>query len=160
MRIGTRTELKRKWAPVGHRPKAPIQIGYEFVHLFVALAPFTGKVFAMFLPALNQECFALFGAELEGELTRKTLLVADRATAHQQKLLNQNLIVLQKLPAASPELNPVERFFQELRRRLAYRIFESLSQAQDMVEKELQFFLERPKLVSSITNFPYISNTS
>lgn len=160
MRVGTRTELKRKWGPVGHRPKAPVKIGYEFVHLFVAIAPSTGKVFAMFLPALNQECFELFGTEFTSELTQKTLLIADRATAHQQKLLNQDWLVLQKLPAASPELNPVERFFQELRRRLAFKVFDSLQQAQDIVEKELQFFWQKPKLVVSITNFPYLSNTS
>lgn len=69
MRVGTRPELKRKWARVAHRPKAPIKIGYEFVHLFVAIASFTGKVFAMFLPALNQERFELFGAEFACELT-------------------------------------------------------------------------------------------
>lgn len=68
--------------------------------------------------------------------------------------------MLQKLPAASPELNPVERFFQELRRKRAFNIFESLQQAQVIVEKELQFFLQNPKIVSSITKFPYLSNTS
>ena len=29
LRAGTRTELSRKWAPMGHRPVAPVKIGYE-----------------------------------------------------------------------------------------------------------------------------------
>ncbi|WP_298362882.1 hypothetical protein [Runella sp.] len=29
LRAGTRSELSRKWAPMGHRPVAPIKIGYE-----------------------------------------------------------------------------------------------------------------------------------
>jgi len=49
MPVGTPTELKGKWAAQGHRPKAPVKIGYEFIHLFVAIAPFWGKIFAMFL---------------------------------------------------------------------------------------------------------------
>lgn len=134
MRVGTRTELGRKWGSQGHRPRAAVKIGYAFTHLFVAIAPFTGKVVAMFLPALNQECFAIFGQQFEQELTARTLLVADRATAHQQKLLNSAHIVLEKMPAASPELNPVERFFQEVRRRLAFKVFNSIEQAQEMVE--------------------------
>lgn len=127
MRLGTRTGLGRRWGPEGHRPQARVKIGYEFTHLFVAIAPATGRVFAMFLPALDQACFRLFGQEFEQELTSKVLLVADRATAHQQKLLNPERLVLEKLPAASPELNPVERFFQELRKKLAFRVYLSPS---------------------------------
>jgi hypothetical protein len=82
MRVGTRTELKRKWTPQGHRPKAPIHIGYEFIHLFLAIAPFSGKIFAVFLPRLDQECFGLFAKEFDESLTQKTMLIADRATAH------------------------------------------------------------------------------
>lgn len=160
MRLGTRTRLGRKWGPVGHRPKALVKIGYEFTHLFVALAPFTGKVFAMFLPALNQECFELFGQQFEEQVTGPILLVADQATAHQQKLLNQERIVLVKIPPASPELNPVERFFQEVRRRLAFRVFDSIQQAQILVEKELQYFFDNPQIVRSTTQYPYLTNTS
>ncbi len=81
MRVGTRTQLARKWGPQGHRPKAVVKLGSEFTHLFVAIAPFTGEVFALFLPALNQECFQLFGQEFEQGLTAKTLLVADRTSS-------------------------------------------------------------------------------
>ena len=116
MRVGTRTELKRKWTPQAHRPKAPIRIGYEFTHLFVAIAPFTGKIFAMFLlamflPRLDQECFALFSKEFDQSLTQKTMLIADQATAHKAERRADTKIELQKLPPACPGLNPVERLF-------------------------------------------------
>jgi hypothetical protein len=64
MRVATGTELKGKWAPQGHGPKAPIHRGYEWIHLLVAIAPFSGKIFAMFLPRLHQACFALFSKGL------------------------------------------------------------------------------------------------
>lgn len=160
MRVGTRTELKRKWAPQGHRPKAPIHIGYEFIHLFVAIAPFSGKIFAMFLPRLDQECFALFAKEFDESLTQKTMLIADRATAHKSELMAHTKIERQKLPTACPELNPVERFFKELRRELACKVFNTLKQAEEAVEKVLQNYFHKPKQVISITKFPYLNNTS
>jgi transposase len=160
MRVGTRTELKRKWAPQGHRPKAPVKIGYEFIHLFVAIAPFSGKIFAMFLPRLDQQCFALFSKEFDESLTQKTMLIADRATAHKAELMVNTKIELQKLPAASPELNPVERFFKELRRQMACKVFNTLQQAEDTVVKVLKTYFQQPERVMSITKFPYLVNTS
>ena len=160
MRVGTRTELKRKWTPQGHRPKAPIRIGYEFIHLFVAIAPFSGKIFAMFLPRLDQECFALFSKEFDESLTQKTILIADRATAHKEEARANTKIELQKLPPACPELNPVERFFKELRRQLACKVFNTIQQAEGAVEKVLQNYFQQPHKVMSITKFPYLYTTS
>jgi hypothetical protein len=85
MRFGTRTELKRKWTPQGHRPLAPIKIGYQFAYLYVALCPFTGKVFSMILPSMSTECFKLFIQQFNEGLTDQTLVIADNATTHQKK---------------------------------------------------------------------------
>lgn len=160
MRLGTRTELGRKWAPSGHRPLAPLHIGYSFTHLFVALAPLTGQLFAMFLPALNRTCFQLFGQQLDQELRQPSLLVADRATAHQAKLLTGTCLSLVHLPTACPELNPVERFFEALRRQLKSRVFETLAQAQHCVELVLAAYFQNPERVVHLTAYPYIRNTS
>jgi transposase len=148
MRVGNRTELGRKWGPCTHRP------------LFVALAPLTGQVFAMFLPALNKVCFQLFGQQLNQEVSQPTLLIADRATAHQAKLLTETHLVLTHLPTACPELNPVERFFEELRRQLKSRVFDSLWEAQVCVERVLQIYLDSPERVIQLAAYPYIRNTS
>ena len=155
MRVGTRTELGRKWGPSGHRPPAPIHIGYSFTRLFVALAPLRGQAFALFLPALNRTCFQLFAQQLDQELTQPTLLVADGATAHQATLLTDTRLILAHLPTACPELNPVERFFGELRRQ-----FETLIQAQYCVELVLASYFQNPERVVHLTAYPHIKNTS
>lgn len=160
MRVGTRTELGCKWGPVGHRPLAPVHIGYSYVHLFVALAPLTGQVFAMFLPTLDRACFQLFAQQMNQTLDQPTLLVADRATAHQAKLLTHTQLTLAHLPTACPELNPVERFFQELRRHMKCRVFHTLQAAQDCVERVLETYFEQPERVRQLTAYPYIVNTS
>ena len=100
----------------GHRPKTPIHIGYEFIHLSVAIASFSGNIFAMCLLRLDQACFALFAKAFDESLTHKTMLIVDRVTAHKAQLMANTKIELQKLPTACPKINPVKRFFQELRR--------------------------------------------
>jgi len=135
-------------------------MGYEFVHLFVAIAPLSGKIFAMFLPRLDQECFALFSKEFDQSLTQKTMMIAGRATAHKAELMVNTKIELQKLPTACPELNPVERFFKELRRQMACKVFNTLQQAEHAVEKILQKYFQQPDKGISITKFPYLYNTS
>ena len=112
MRFGTRTENKRKWTPQGHRPLAPMKIGYEFSYLYLAIKPYTGEIFAMILPYMNTECYNIYVKEFGQCFNRTTLLIADRATTHQTKVTKDTLVVLQHLPTACPDLNPVERFFQ------------------------------------------------
>ena len=59
-------------------------------------------------------------------------LVWDNAKAHKSaaKCLPDGMSVI-SLPSYSPELNPVERFFEELRRKIANRIFSSLQELED-----------------------------
>ncbi len=153
MRIGTRTRLGRKWTPIGARPVGRQQIGYEYLYLYVSLKPFTGEMFAMFLPRLNKECFGIFASERSQTLERKTLMVADGATAHR---LATEKIQLVKLPAYAPELNPVERFFEELRRELEFCVFESLDEAESYLTEILTKYFKKPELVKSLTPYPYI----
>lgn len=159
MRFGTRTELKRKWSPQGHRPKAPMKIGYEFAYLYLALCPYNGEVFAMFLPYMNKECFSLFGQQFTQTVSAPTLVIADKASTHQSSLLATTDLVLQHLPTACPELNPVERLFKELRRKLANRVFYSLQQAEQVLNRVLQELIEQPAKVISLTNFSYLNTT-
>ena len=78
----------------------------------------------------------------------------DGAGAHRLEVANQWL-ELSKLPAYAPELNPVERFFQQLR-RLKFRVFETLDAAEDYVTEALQEFLTDKEQVKSLTLYPYI----
>jgi len=82
-------------------------------------------------------------------------MIADGATAHRTE--NQK-IELVKLPAYSPETNPVERFFEELRRELEFCVFESLDEAEVYLTKVLQKYYEQPELVKSLTLYPYIKH--
>lgn len=160
LRTGTRTELGRKWGPVGHRPVSPVHIGYESVYLYLALCPFTGQGYAAFLPKLNTEWFGWFLKQIDTRLDCKTLFVADGATAHKTDLFTETKLTFSRLPAACPELNPVERVFKEVRRRLKHRLFTSLSEAQDRVKAILETLFEGTQTIINLACFPYILDTS
>ena len=153
MRVGTRTELGKKWTVFGERPTGKQKIGYEYLYLYVSIKPRAGELFAMFLPCLNKECFALFAEERSFCQSGRTLMVADGATAHR---LEHEKIDLVKLPAYAPELNPVERFFEELRRELEFCVFETLDEAEVYLTEILQKYFKSPERVKSLTLYPYI----
>lgn len=155
MRIGTRTDLGRKWSPCGTRPVGRQKIGYQYLYLYVSVAPFTGEIFALFLPRLDKECFNLFLSERGKQLSKKTLMIADGAGAHRLEKDNRQ-VELSRLPPYSPELNPVERLFQELRRRLKFLVFETLDEAESYVSEGLQEFFKNAEQVKSLTLYPYI----
>ena len=154
MRVGTRTDLGRRWTPSGVRPVGRQKIGYEYLYLYVSLKPLTGEVFALFLPRLDKECFGIFARERSKQLERKTLMIADGATAH--RLAETENLQLSRLPSYAPELNPVERFFEEIRRKLKFRVFETLAEAEKYVSEALEEFLNDAERVKSLTLYPYI----
>ncbi len=156
MRVGTRTQLGRKWTPIGVRPVGPQRIGYEYLYLYVSLKPYTGELFAMFLPRLDKECFGIFADERSRYLQKKTHWFLDGASAHQLGAENP-VLELHKIPPYAPELNPVERFFEELRRRMKFRIFDSLDDAEECVSAALEEFYNDAERVKSLTLFPYIT---
>lgn len=162
MRYGTRSQLKRRWTPRGHRPECPVKIAYEFGYLYCALCPLTGDLFCLLLPSMKKQCFEIFLGEFENYLGQKqeVLIILDGAGSHQENAICENsLIRLQKLPAASPELNPVERFFQELRRELANQIFAVIEAVEEKIQQILEKYWAEPNLIIRLTSFPYI-NTS
>lgn len=160
MRYGTRTHSKRRWSRQSQRPLCQVKLGYEWGYLYVAICPYTADIFAMFFSHLDKACFAHFLEQFQLHLQKnglsKVLLIGDGATAHTSQDWSQWQPVWEKLPTACPELNPVERFFEELRRHTANRIFESKQQVEVLIEKLLLEFIQNPEKVKSITLFPYL----
>ena len=164
MRYGTRTFCKRRWTTCGHRPCCKMKIGYQWAYLFVALSPYTGDVFACALSHLNKDCFDVFLKEFKAYLTEekivkdneKCLLIGDGATAHQSDIVSKYGIDWKKLPTACPELNPVERFFQELRKHTSNQVFENIEQIDKLIDELLKEYMTNREAVKKLTLFPYL----
>lgn len=159
MRYGTRTNLKRRWIPKAFRPKCPIKIGYEFGYLYTAIYPKTGELFCMMLPNMTKECFEIFIKSFKSTIKGNTLLILDGASNHSEDL-SDNLLTIEKLPPANPELNPVENFFKQIRKELSNQVFETVEEVEKTLIKILQQFYDSPEKVSKITLYPYLRNTT
>lgn len=109
---------------------------------------------------MQKQCFARFLQEFGeylGEKSTPTLVIVDGAGSHQANVLSADSpLRLEKLPACSPELNPAERFFQELRKELANQIFETIDEIEVKLEQVLHRYWKEPRLIMSLTSFPYI----
>jgi len=122
--------------------------------LYVSRKPLTGKLCALILPRLTKECFGLFGEARSVELTNEVLMIAEGAAAH--RLATEDKIKLGGLPAYWPELNPVERFFQQLRRRMEFRVFDAIEEVEECLSEILKEFYADAERVKSLTLYPYI----
>lgn len=112
---------------------------------------------------MEKQCFARFLQEFAkylGAEAAPTLVIIDGAGSHQANVLSRDSALrVEKLPPATPELNPVERFFQELRKGLANQVFETIEAIEEKIEQLLQRYWKAPQLIRSLTCFPYL-NTS
>ena len=161
MRTGTRTELKRRWTPVGHRPLCKVKLGYEFTYIYAALAPVSGELIALLLPDMTGDSFQLFLQFFETQVKKlysqgKILLILDQASAHQYRTPKNSRVVLHYLPVASPELNCVERFFAEIRKPLSNRIFKDIAEVEKFLCRTLKKYYNTPRLIVKLCLYPYM----
>ncbi len=159
MRFGTRTELGRRWTACGVRPRGEQIIGYEYGYLSVALNPRTGELFALLLPDMRVESFQAFVDEFCRCFGKKTFvrLITDGAAAHRSTRLKiSEKLTIEYLPPYSPELNPVERLFKELRAELKNRVFESLQAVEEAVIKAVEPFIKDGSRVKKLTFYGWL----
>jgi transposase len=83
------------------------------------------------------------------------ILILDRSGAHTAKLLRipQNVALI-FLPARSPELNPIERVWEDVRGEMAWKHFAHLDCLQDELEAVLATYT--PERLQSLTGYPYL----
>lgn len=60
------------------------------------------------------------------------------------------------MPAYSPELNPVERLFEELRRRVANRVFGSLSELESALLETIDEYINDKEKVRQLCSYSWI----
>jgi transposase len=134
-----------------------VRHAYKWTYLYAALDPISGESSCLYLPGMDGPCLEAFLEHLgEAYADYQLLVVLDGAPSHTsgQITLPENVRLL-RLPAYSPELNPVERWFQEFRRALSNKIFESIELLQEALTKELEPYWQDPERLRSLTGFSW-----
>ena len=112
--------------------------------------------------APDTECFQIFLDILGKKYPRHLILLfVDGAGNHQSdELVIPANIMLHLLPPYSPELNPQENLWDEIREKIFKNYALKSMDAVRQKLKEAVLYIERnPKIVKSITSFPYIAKS-
>lgn len=160
-RFGRMTDPLRCWAPAGCRPEVSQQRVREYTHVFGAVCPHDGQLATLILPEANTQAMSCFLAEVSRRYARDHILMyLDRAGWHQaRRLVIPANITLDWLPPYSPECNPEELVWRELRRSsIGNRDFDSLDALEDELERELRGMESDPDRLRSLTGFDWIVN--
>jgi hypothetical protein len=161
-RFGRISDVRRAWSPFGMRPQAPRQVIRTYLYVFTAVCPALGKMTSLILPWANTEMMNLFLRQVAADFSDYfILMLTDQAGWHTSKNLElPENIKLIKLPPRSPELNPAEHIWEELREKhFANKAFKDLDEVEDKLCQGLTDLNKNPEKLRSMTNFPYFNFT-
>jgi hypothetical protein len=158
-RFGRVSRPRGCWAPPGVRPTAPSQLVREFVQVFAAVAPQTGELISLILPTANTAMMNLFLAHVSETLADYFIVMqVDQAGWHHSRTLQvpANIRLIAQ-PAHSPEVNPVEHLWEELREKYFHnRAYPSLDLLEERLCQGLNTIAEDKERICSLMGFPHL----
>ena len=147
------------WAPCGRTPVLVEQAGRAHLSLIAAIAP-NGRIYVAGQDqSFTGEDIVWFLGQLCGRYRKRDLLIIwDGAAIHRSEAVRQLLherpgrIHLERLPAYSPELNPVELVWSQLKGNLKNQVFTSLGELTVGVLEQTKRLENDPKSVKAFFN--------
>ena len=142
------------WSEKGTRPRAIRQVQYEFAYIFGAVCPERDLAVALVAPDVGIDGMLAHLKHISEQTASNKIavIVMDRAPWHITKKINiYPNIRLIFLPPASPELNPVEQLWQQLRdNSLANRTYENYADIEKTCCSAWLTFTERKNAITSL----------
>lgn len=140
----------------------PVQVVaplYEYYWLYAAVEPTTGEAFWWELSCLDADCFTVFLRQFGQHYAESlNIVLLDQAPAHvAQRVEVPENVVLVWLPPYSPELNPVERLWEDLKYRIDVlngQVRSSLRALQEHVAGLVQRY--SAEMIASLTGYAYL----
>jgi transposase len=157
MRVGLIGQVRRVWAPKGEKIRQAVEVIYEWVYLNLAVNGVKGMLYWDWKPNMKQESAIEFVELLKKENVDG--IVWDGAPGHRAQSVKAVGVPLIQQPAYSPELNPAERVFQEIRKEVEGRVYGQLDKKQAAVERVLEQFTADPEKLTSLTGWDWIRHT-
>jgi hypothetical protein len=159
-RFGRINRPKRCWAPPGIRPHVPSQVVRESVYIFAAVAPGAGLMTSLVLPSANTAMMNLFLEHVSKSCENYFIVMqVDQAGWHRSKelVIPANIRLIEQ-PAYSPEVNPVEHLWEELREKYLHnRLFSSLDHLIEVLCQALNELTDDKVRLSSMMSFPHLN---
>ena len=155
-RFGRINTVQKCWCMKGIIPSVKQQQIREYSYLFTAVCPQTGNTCSLIMPVANTETMDIFLQTLSAQQeNERIILCMDKAGWHTTKQLQiPKNIVVWYLPAYSPELNPVELIWRELRSKyFNNRTFETLDKVEDHMELAITDYVKNKESIKRLTKY-------
>lgn len=149
---------RRRLTACGVKPHQQILPRYEYFWLYAAVEPSTGESLLLEMPALDTKSVQAFLDEFSRSYPENlNVLVWDGAPAHLSHalLVPENVLVV-RLPPYSPELNPIERLWQDLRQKLGFAPAADLQVLKDDLAEQIGRYT--PSMLASLCGYDYLLN--
>lgn len=106
------------WCEKGTRPSVPCHHIREYRYAYGAVEPLSGESFFLVMPQCNTVCMNIFLKELSSKYNDDIILLCcDGAAWHKTKSLDiPKNIILFFIPPYTPEMNPIEQIWKEIRK--------------------------------------------
>jgi hypothetical protein len=158
-RFGRMVRIRRCWAPTPERPVVANGYQREFVYVYGAVSPMEGELDWMICPKMNTERMGEYLAQVAAAYPIEFIvMVVDGASSHVAKdLVVPENIRLLRLPSYSPELNPQEHVWDEIREKeFPNRVFSDLARVTRQLEQGLPKLAADCERLRSLTAWPWI----
>jgi len=158
-RFGRINNLRHCWVPKDDVPVAARQMIREHIYVFSSVCPQTGELYSLILPACNTDTMQIFLNGLSTQYDHyRIILLMDKAGWHiSSKLFIPANTSIWNLPPYSPELNPVELIWRELRKcYFNNQLFADLDALEDKLVQSLKDFGKDSDVVKQLTNFKWL----
>lgn len=160
--FGRINKPKNCWCPKGIRPSVPCHHIREYRYAYGAVDPIHGDSFFLIMPYCNTLCMQVFIDKLSSEYPNDMiLLVCDGAAWHKSISLKvpDNITIIH-IPPYTPEMNPIEQIWRELRTKgfknevfsTLEKVVERLSQTINNLTKETVISITRRKWIGCFSN--------
>ena len=153
-RFGRISDPRSCWAPKDCRPEVQVQIIREYTYVFAAVSPHDGTLDSLILPEVNAQIMSIFLAEVAARHPKEFIVMfMDQAAWHKANDLQlpENMCLLW-LPPYSPQCNPTEHIWDEIREKwFANRVFGSLDAVEDTLFEALVDLEKDNEKISNLT---------
>lgn len=155
-RLGLKTIQQRRITAPGVKPIAQVQWQREAFYLSGIVEPKTGESFFYEFCHLDSACFEVYLKLVSQQFAESLNIIqldnASAPTAKQLQIPDNSLLVFQ--PPHSPELDPIERLWPQLKSQFAQQIYDELAQLRRALAHQLQKLDSR--MSASLTGWDYM----
>jgi transposase len=156
LRLGLRGTTRRVWGRRGVKVRQRLQLRYDWWYLFAAVDARAGTVWWTWVDSMKAADLVPLMEALRAT-TPLDAIVWDRAPSHRDEAVRALGVPLIELPPYSPELNPAERLFEEVRRRVEGRLYATLADKVAAVTAFLEELDADPQRVRRLCGWDWIT---